>query len=188
MAWPEQTYLTAVDQSEGMLQTIWPGDLPGARTAKQGNWLELPIPDGTCSVVVGDGSFNCIEYSAPYHRLAAEVARVLHDDGVLILRFYARPEQPLAVDRLFQELCNGHFSTFDGFKFLLLMAQVDEAFNVSVRDVWEQWVQADVDQAALCRTTGWPMTQFETIAYTSSHLLVSLSLTPRARTGSCAPI
>ncbi len=165
MAWPQGTNLLAIDSAERMLGSVWPGDVPGVRQAKLGDWLALPVADASCSIVIGDGSFNCLDFPMRFHQLAESVARALHDEGMLIVRIYVQPVQMPTPDELFQALMAGRFHTFDGFKFLLSMSLVDESYNIAVRDVWQQWVQAKLDQQAILGTTGWPVTWLETIAY-----------------------
>jgi len=165
MAWPPNTNLLAIDRSEGMLHGVWPGDRPGIREARLGDWLALPVDDASCSVVVGDGSFNCLEFPTAYQQLANSVARVLHEDGVLIARVYVQPATPSSLEKLWQDLVAGQFSTFDGFKFLLCMGLVDEQFNVAVHDVWQYWSQVKGNEQALFNATGWSAAKFATIAH-----------------------
>jgi len=165
MQWPAGTTLLAVDSSAGMLDTVWPGDQPGARQAQCGNWLALPVGDGTQTVVIGDGSLNCLEYPTGWQQLVNSVARVLGVGGSFVLRVYTQPPRKPSVSALFQELMAGRFHTFDGFKFLLNSALTDDQFTVAVQTVWQQWAQAQIDEAALCRITGWSPATFATIAY-----------------------
>lgn len=165
MQWPLATTLLAIDSSEGMLRTVWPGDQPGVRQAQCGNWLALPGGDATQTIVIGDGSLNCLEYPTGWQQLVNSVARVLCVGGSFVLRVYIQPPRKPSVSELFQELMDGRFHTFDGFKFLLNSALTDDQFTVAVQTVWQQWAQAQVDEAALCRITGWSPATFATIAY-----------------------
>ncbi|MBX3014593.1 MAG: class I SAM-dependent methyltransferase [Caldilineaceae bacterium] len=177
MAWPQQTHVLAFDNAPGMLEVVWPGDLPRVRTAREGNWLNLPLADKSCAVAIGDGSFNCLDFPDGYQQLASSVARVLEDDGVLVLRVYARPEKVPPVADLFRDLVAGRFATFDGFKFQIYMTLADKDFNFAVRTFWEQWVQADLDEQLLCQATGWPATKFENIP-SYEHSLARYSFPP----------
>lgn len=165
MAWPPNTNLLAIDSSEGMLQTLWPGDQAGIREAKLGNWLSLPLEDASCSIVVGDGSFNCLAFPDGIEQLAASVARVLRDDGILVLRLFTQPAEPQKPERVCQALSTGKFHTFNGFKFLLLTSLVDDHYNVRMHDVWEYWLDAKLDQQAILATNGWPAKRLAAIAY-----------------------
>lgn len=165
MNWPPHTTLLAVDRAVGMLQSVWPGDIPGVREAQFGDWFALPVEPGSCTVVIGDGSINCVAFPHGYQKLAASVARVLADDGVFILRVYTQPKRKPTPTELFQELMAGEFHTFDGFKFLLNMALVDAQWNVAVQEVWQQWIENEIDEEVLCRITGWSPSRFSTIAY-----------------------
>ncbi|MCB0190031.1 MAG: methyltransferase domain-containing protein, partial [Caldilineaceae bacterium] len=107
MKWPRRSRLLAVDSSEGMLDAIWPGDEPGVRLARAGNWLTLPVKSGSCTTVIGDCSFNCVAFPTVVQQLAASVARVLKEDGVLILRLYVQPERAHSLEQYFDDLLNG---------------------------------------------------------------------------------
>ncbi|MFN8443077.1 MAG: hypothetical protein U0175_20050 [Caldilineaceae bacterium] len=165
MQWPPGTSLLAVDSAEGMVHSVWPGDQPGVRQAKLGDWLALPVADAACWLVIGDGSFNCLEFPTKFQALAAAVARVLPVGGGLVLRVYVQPARRPTPAELYAALLAGHFHTFDGFKFLLNLSLVDEQFNVAVREVWCHWAQAKLDQEAVLHVNGWSAERFATIAY-----------------------
>src|SRR6185369_4430429 len=54
MRWPEKSFLMAVDRSFPMTRDVWPGDVPGRRTAVCANWLAMPRPESSCHVIIGD--------------------------------------------------------------------------------------------------------------------------------------
>ena len=74
MRWPAASSLTAVDGSAAMARAVWPGNIPRKRRVVCGNWLALPLRESCCSVVIGDGSMNCLPYPDGYRQLAAKSA------------------------------------------------------------------------------------------------------------------
>ena len=182
MAWPSNTNLLAIDSSEEACYARYgPGiELVHGRL-DLGNWLSLPLEDASCSIVVGDGSFNCLEFPNGVEQLAASVARVLRDDGILVLRLFTQPARPQKPERVWQALITGKLHTFDGFRFLLMTSLVDAHYNVRVSDVWEYWLDAKLDQQAILDINGWSAKRFETIAYyQNSSVVYSFPTLPAA--------
>lgn len=92
MRWPEIVELTAVDQSDAMIEGFWPGDLPGRRRLVRGDWLNFPAAPHSFRFVLGDGVFNIPEYPDGYAGLARRVAGLLRPDGVMIVRVFTQPD------------------------------------------------------------------------------------------------
>lgn len=159
LPWPTGSHLLAVDRSTAMLAQVWPGDIPSQRTSKWGEWLDPKVDQHAYDVVIGDGSFNCLEYPTQYHQLAAVTHRALQPDGILIARFFVKPANPETVDTVFDAALRGQIGSFHAFKWRLFMAVLGEqATNIAVRDVRNVWMQANLDHAQLLRVTGWPAT------------------------------
>ena len=60
MRWPFPIELIGMDQAEGMVRAVWPGDLPGVRRGVVGNWLESGLRTGSQDLVIGDDLFHGI--------------------------------------------------------------------------------------------------------------------------------
>lgn len=164
MPWPRGMSLAAVDRSLGMLRTVWPGDLPGHRNAVCASWLSLPLAPASCDIVIGDGSMNCLRFPAPVRALAESVHAVLRDDGLFILRCYARPTPCERPGNVFADLLHNDIATFHHFKFRLLMAmQQTSQQGVCVNDVYNVWARHEIDVPDLCGKTGWAPEAVRTI-------------------------
>lgn len=162
--WPAGSRLLAVDRSQGMLKLVWPGDLPQQRAAQCTDWFSLRPATGAYDVVVGDGSFNCLPYPTGYQQLGNLTRQALQPKGALITRFYVKPAKPETLDRVFQAALAGQIHSFHAFKWRLAMAILGEhQVNIAVRDIWQTWQQAGLDQGRLRAVTGWSAATIATI-------------------------
>jgi SAM-dependent methyltransferase len=166
MSWPEGTDLLAVDRSAEMVRLVWPGDIAGRRKAECADWLQLPVRDASVDVIVGDGSFNCVELDYPegFSLLAQSARRVLKRDGIMVMRFYARPEAGESPEAVLQDLTARRIETFDGFRLRLLMAVHANHASVRVHDAWQVWSAANIDLDSLISLTGWRKDVIRTIS------------------------
>jgi hypothetical protein len=164
--WPRTTQLLAVDQSDVMLRSVWPGNIKGSRWAVQGNWMNLPVADGSCDVIIGDGCFNCLDYPDSYRAVAASSHAALGPRGILITRVYVQPEEAETPANVFRALKAGEIGSFHAFKWRLAMAlQENTQLGLRVSDIWRSWASADIGQDALTAMTGWPKEVVSTIEY-----------------------
>ena len=92
MDWPDPVELTAVDESESMIEEFWPGDKAGKRTLIQGNWFDFPAEQHSFDFILGDGVFNIPEFPKGYATLARRMAGLLKPDGVMIVRLFTQLE------------------------------------------------------------------------------------------------
>jgi SAM-dependent methyltransferase len=156
MRWPEESSLIAVDNSFEMARTVWPGNIPSKRRAVCGDWLSLPQAHGSCDVVIGDGSMNCVRYPDGFRALAKSVCGVLRPDGVLLLRSFVRPERKDSLEQVFADLFRCRFPTVNHFKFQLLMAmQRSTEQGIVLDDVYREWVRRKINKDELIALTGW---------------------------------
>jgi SAM-dependent methyltransferase len=164
MEWPDASRFTAVDNSLGMAQAVWPGNIPGKRWVVCGDWLALPRPNSSCDVVIGDGSLNCVRFPDGLRAVAKNVNDVLDPDGVLLFRCFVRPTTKELPEDVFSDLVHARIPSVNHFKFRLLMAMQSSAENgISVHDVYEKWADSDIDQEALMARTGWDKRAFQSI-------------------------
>ena len=156
MRWPPGASLVAADNSIPMMRAVWPGSVAGQRGAVCSNWPCLPLRASSRDLVLGDGSFSCLRYPNGFRAVAAEVRRVLRDDGMLILRCYIQPVQPERKEDLVADLLRGGIPSFHWFKYRLLMAmQQSTERGVPVDEVYRYWAGLNIDEAALVARTGW---------------------------------
>jgi SAM-dependent methyltransferase len=164
MQWPESSALTAIDNSLGMAQAVWPGNIPGKRWVVCGDWLALPRPNSSCDVVIGDGSLNCVRFPDGLRAVAKNVRDASHPDGVLLFRCFVQPASKELPKDVFSDLVHARIPSVNHFKFRLLMAMQSSTENgISVHDVYEKWVDSDIDQEALMARTGWDKRAFQSI-------------------------
>lgn len=93
LPWPADVQLTAVDKSQTMLTTLWPGS---ARLCA--DWLDLPLAAGDADLALCDGGLAVLPWPHGQQAFAVELARVLRPGGLAVLRCFTPPAQrePLA--------------------------------------------------------------------------------------------
>jgi SAM-dependent methyltransferase len=163
MRWPPKTWLTAVDKSSAMIRGIWPGDELGF-PAVSADWMALPIRDRSQDLVIGDGSFNTMVDANGHQALANAIRRVLRPDGLLLMRFFLRPERAEARAAVFEDLWQGRIGNFHVFKWRFVQAlQGDSSAGVRLADIWDVWRAEIPDPPRLARHLGWPVEVITTI-------------------------
>lgn len=156
MKWPARTKVLGTDASFPMIRAIWPGNVAGVRAAACANWRALPLRDASRDIAIGDGSLSCVRYPDSCRAVAAEIRRVLRDDGLLILRAYVQKEPRERKEDVVAELLDGAMPSFHWFKFRLLMAmQEDAARGVAVAEVYRYWESLRIDARELAAMMGW---------------------------------
>ena len=161
--WPENSFLTAIDSSEKMIQSVWIGDRP-QRKAILADWRSLPFEDQSCHVILGDGCLTLLDYPQGYRLICEELSRVLHPQGYLSFRCFLRPEISETVDQVLADLWSGKIQTFHSFKLRLAMAlQEHLEEGVSMKKVWQQWERFIPNTNTLFDTLNWPKALESTI-------------------------
>ncbi len=157
MRWPAGTRLLALDSSAGMIRNLWPRhDAPDA-VAARADWTAMPVRDGACDVVMGDGIFTTLPFPDQVLALAAEVRRVLRDTGLLTLRLFARPEEPEPLEAIFADVCEGRTRNPHILPWRIAMAvHGDLSQGARLGDVWDAWRAHVPDPGAVLRRLGWP--------------------------------
>ena len=156
MRWPRASSLLAMDSSAAMVQAVWPGNIPHRRWAVCGNWLDLPLRQGSLQVVIGDGSLNCLRYPDGFRSLAETISRVLADQGAFVVRYYVQPHKRESPEDVFADALSGTIPTFHHFKFRLLMATQQSARQgVAVKEVFDLWANRKLDQHLMNSRPGW---------------------------------
>jgi ubiquinone/menaquinone biosynthesis C-methylase UbiE len=162
--WPKNSFLTAIDSSEKMIQSVWIGDRPQCRKAILGDWRSLPFEDQSCHVILGDGCLTLLDYPQSYRLICQELSRILHPQGYLSLRCFLRPEIPETVDQVLADLWAEKIETFHSFKLRLAMAlQEDLEEGVSMKEVWQNWEQSIPNPNTLFEILNWPKALESTI-------------------------
>jgi hypothetical protein len=136
MRWPVRSSVVAIEASQAVIDALWPGDVPGARTALCADWHDVPFPRGSTDFIVGDGALNTCRFPEQMHTLLGRIADLLAIDGVFAVRCYTQPRRREGVHDLLMSLIGGCRMTLDRFKLrLYLAAQQDSSDGVAVRDL-----------------------------------------------------
>jgi SAM-dependent methyltransferase len=161
---PPRTRMLAAEQSEPMIRAIWPGNL-ATRAVVRANWLNLPIADHACDIILGDGCFNCLDFPLGYRALVASLHRVLARDGILLMRVFVRPSSREDVEAIFADLQEARIPSFHIFKWRLAMAlQTSTTTGIVVDDIYQAWAARGIRSGDLATRLGWSAVTIDTIA------------------------
>lgn len=164
LRWPSGSEIIAVDRSSTMLQGVW-RQAPltsGHRRAAVGEWLQMPLRDGCCDLVLGDGSFASVR-KAEARGLARAVHRLLGRDGAMLTRMFVRPAVPESPAAVWSDLLSGAIGGFSAFKLRLLMALQDGDHETRVQDAWRFVHGRAPSLEWIAHRTGWPIDEVRTI-------------------------
>lgn len=163
MHWPPRTRVLALDLSPAMIHGVWPGPLPG-HGAVCADWLRLPLADREVQIIVGDGSYNALPSGDLYPALTRSLRAAIDERGLLLLRFFVRPDAPESPDAVCDALHAGRIGNLHVFKWRLAMAlHRDLGSGVRLADIWRAWHEAVPEPIGLMATLGWPADLLETI-------------------------
>lgn len=163
MDWPPGTRLVAIDHNAAMIRSVWPGAQAG-HAALCAEWSDPPLPPASQHIVVGDGCFCTLATRDEYGATVRAVRRILHGDGILLIRFFIRPDVAEPVGRVFDDLLNARIGNFHAFKWRLAMAlhgSLDQ--GVKLADIWDAWHAAVAEPADLALRLNWPLPAVLTI-------------------------
>lgn len=164
MHWPVGTRLLAVDRCQAMIADVWQAPALAHAEVQCGDWLDLPLPDRSQDLAVGDGCFTLLPYPDGYSALFGSLRRVLRGDGLLVMRFFVRPPQAESSGQVFDDLLAGRIGNFHVFKWRLAMAlHASSEAGVRLADIWDTWHNADIDPAELASRLGWTRDSIATI-------------------------
>lgn len=156
--------LTAVDRSENMIASVWPGD-DARRRAIHADWRGMTFSGPPFTAVIGDGSFNCLEYPGEYEIVLGRIAAALAPGARFVLRVFMTPAPCESLDALVQKTRSGNVESMHALRWRLAMAAVTQAGDpnipvICIRDLFDEKFP---DRAALARETGWSEADIETI-------------------------
>ena len=164
LRWPERSQVVAIDRVHGMLRGVWFQAPPtsGIRRGVVGHWLDMPLADRCCDLVLGDGSFASVR-PGDGRTLSRAIRRVLQDDGLVLLRFFVRPFPDEDPETVWADSMAGLIGSFAAFKLRLLMALQVQDGEVCVHEAW-RFVHARIRSLEqLARDTGWGIEEVTTI-------------------------
>jgi SAM-dependent methyltransferase len=162
--WAVERSLTAIDSSEEMIQTVWPGDGPDHK-AVHGNWLQMSFADASFDLVVCDAGLVQLTGIGSLAVLGRELRRVLRRNGRAVMRHFARPGEPLSEDAIIAATERGQVHNFHELKLRLLLALETRTLTHGVRlgDVWDCFGRMFPDRASLARRLGCDLDTVATI-------------------------
>jgi SAM-dependent methyltransferase len=146
----------AIDKSQNMIARVWPGD-SASKNARQGNWLEMPVPDHPFDAAIGDGCLSNLDYPHDVREVLRRVLQSLRPGGRFVCRLFERPDAPQSRDELLATAAGPARINFHAFKWQLAMhlCGVTQA-TVPVPAILELFNGMFPDRAALAARTGWP--------------------------------
>jgi len=156
LRWPAGSHVLAVDRSETMVRSVWPGHPEPGRGGVCADWSSLPLPTGSRDLVLGDGAFTNLSYPDGHRAVLASIRRVLSPDGLVAVRFFVRPDTAESPEAVFADLRDGRIGSLHAFKWRLAMSlQEDVRRGVELGTIWNVWADA-IDPRELSARLGWP--------------------------------
>lgn len=155
LAWPKGTDFLAVDRTQAMIDTVWPGP---KEAVQRTDWLALALPDSSRDVVLCDGGLHLLAYPQEQRWLVRLLRGVLSDRGLCILRLYVPPPQRESPDAVLKDLLEGRIANLSILKLRLGMSLLDSvAEGVELGTVWQAIHQVAPDLERLASRIGWPV-------------------------------
>lgn len=156
MPWSDGTRLLALDRSVDMIAHVWRADGVFPGHAVCGDWSQIPLADGSCDLVAGDGCFTLLNYPDGYQDVLRAVRRVLKPEGLFAMRFFLRPAEPERVETVVADLWAKRIGNFHIFKWRLAMAMHGALESgICLGEVWNRWREAVPDPDELIHQLGW---------------------------------
>ena len=160
LTWPEGATILAVEANPAMIRSQWRSHPKIPSAVVCGRWETLPLPSGSVATVVGDGSLNALPY-ASYPGLFREVARVLAPAGVFVLRCFVRPEIPMEIAKIEQEVAGRRHLTSAPFRLRLCTALADSDGSLVLGSLLERFNAHFPDRRRLADAAGWEMAEVD---------------------------
>lgn len=188
LPWPNHVHIHAFDQSAEMIGALWHPHPHLPSKVTQARWQELPVPDQSIRLVVGDGSLNALPHVSEYAQVLSELARVLETDGLLCVRAYVRPEHREPLEAIVKDALVGNIRSFHALKWRMAMS-LSEApgYSVAATDILAAFEVAFPDRSVLAQATNWSLEVIDTIdAYREASTRFNFPTLP-ALQDICAP-
>jgi len=154
LPWPKGTDFLAIDRSQAMIDTAWPGPKDAVQCT---DWLTVALPDASRDLAFCDGGLHLLPYPEQQQRLAGLLSDVLSDQGLCILRLYVPPPQREPPQAVLDDLLEGSIPNLNFLKPRLAMSLMDDAAQgVELGEVWQALHNVAPDLTALASKIGWP--------------------------------
>jgi hypothetical protein len=161
---PANSSLLALEQSQAMIDIVWPGNIPNERAVMRGNWFDISLEPQSFDVVIGDGFATGMAYPDQYQKIAKRISEWLQPDGLLVARLFIRPETPETHERILSDLQARRVPRFDILKWRLGMAcQNNVKHGVAVEEIYHALIALEEAWPSLPEDAGWPRPTVDTI-------------------------
>jgi SAM-dependent methyltransferase len=154
LPWPENTDFLAVDRTQAMIDTVWPGPKSAALCR---DWRYLDLPAASRDLAFCDGGLHFLPYPYEQGRLAARLGKILAPGGECIMRLYAPPARRETPAKVLEDLLAGRIRDLNILKLRLgpsLQRRPEE--GVALGDIWQAVRAVARDFDALAAKIGWP--------------------------------
>lgn len=163
--WPPGTRLQAFDHSKEIIAHIWqPNHGICSSVACQAKWQNLPLPDESLDVVVGDNALGVLYGLSEYAQVLAEVARVLKPGGLLCLRYFMLPRVIATSAQLVEAVLAGRTHSFHALKWRIAMTlSAPPDYSLATADILATFNRLFPDREVLALASQWPRHEIDTI-------------------------
>ena len=153
LPWPEGTDILAVDRSEAMIESVWPGP---KEAVLRSDWLSIDLPDRSRDIILSDGGgLSLLPYPQGQSDLVRAIHRLLADDGIFISREFILPSRPETPDLVIRDFVEGKIDSLSSLALRMYMAmQVGPEDGVVVGEAY-QAIAAVPDLDRLLARLGW---------------------------------
>jgi hypothetical protein len=161
---PAHSSLVAIEQSQAMIDIVWPGNIPNQREVLRGNWFDIDLTPRVFDLVLGDGFTTGMAYPDQYRTAAKRISEWLRPKGLLVARLFIRSEKKETHDRILSDLKDRGIRRFDILKWRLGMASQNSVQEgVLVEEIHRAWTDLERDWPSLPEDAGWPRPTVDTI-------------------------
>jgi SAM-dependent methyltransferase len=138
--------------------------------AMRADWCDLPLPDDSMDIVIGDGCLNILTLSDDLslsnglRSFINSISRIIRPGGLLVLRIFCRPQVSEPVSAVVAALHGGEIANAHILKWRLAMSlhgKIED--GVRLADVWDAWYSNIPAPESLAQLTGWPREAIATI-------------------------
>jgi len=156
--------LTAIDKNPSMIAMAWPGDSANRR-ALCADWRAMALAPGSFTSVIGDGSFNCLEYPSGYQAVFARLMAGLCRGARLAVRFFVTPDHCETLAALQAATLAGKVESIYALKWRIAMADCaargdPHSMPANILAIFEDLFAG---REALAGATGWPIEDIATM-------------------------
>jgi hypothetical protein len=153
LPWPRGSSVLAADHTCGMIDAVWPGPREAVICA---DWRELPLPDGSRNIVLGDGGVHLLPFPDGQRKWASTLRRIIEPGGVCVLRLFVPPAVRESGDQVLDDLLAGHIPSLNVLKLRLGTALQENATQgVELRLIFDVIAKLAPSLEDLADRLGW---------------------------------